>query len=56
MKTKQPPNPLWWVAREFNKNLFGKARKDVSVQMDIIGCFKIFISHLEKEILKYDIM
>ena len=56
IKMKKPPNPLWWVAREFNKNLFGKARKDVSVQMDIIGCFKIFISHLEKEILKYDIM
>jgi len=36
MKIKHPPNPLWWVAKEFNKNLFGKVRKDVFVQMVII--------------------
>lgn len=44
------------VAKEFNKNLFGKVRKDFFVQMDIIGCFTLFVSHLEKAILEYDIV
>ena len=56
MKIKHPPNPLWWVAKEFNKNLFGKVRKDVFVQMVIIECFGLFVSHLEKAILEYDIV
>ena len=56
MEIKHPSNPLWGVAKEFNKNLFGKVRKDISVQMDIIGCFTLFVSHLEKVILEYDIV
>lgn len=56
MKIKHPSNPLWGVAKEFNKNLFGIVRKDVSVQMDIIGYFTLFTSHLEKVILEYDIV
>ncbi len=56
MEIKHPSNLLWGVAKEFNKNLFGKVRKDISVQMDIIGCFTLFVSHLEKVILEYDIV
>jgi len=57
MKIKHPSNPLWGgVAKEFNKNLFGEVRKDVFVQMDIIECFGLFVSHLEKTILEYDIV
>ena len=56
MKIKHPPNPLWAVVKEFNRNLFGRVRKDFFVQMDIIGCFKLFVSHIEKAILEYDIV
>lgn len=53
METEHPSTPLWSVAKVFNRNLFGKLKKDLSSQMKVCLYVELFIKHLEKTILKY---
>lgn len=55
MEARHPAGPLWEVAKTFNKNLFGKIKKDPFVQVTVGEHIASFQKYLGELIQQYDV-
>ena len=55
INTEHPSTSLWVVAKVLNRNLFGEVKEDLSFQLKVCSKIGLFVEHLGKEMLKYDL-
>ena len=55
MKMEHPSGPLWVVAETLTRYLFGEVKKDLSFQLKAMAHAGLFVEHLGKGLLQYDV-